>query len=223
LPHRLGIVTIGQSPRDDLAALFGSFAPTGTEVILTGALDGLSDAEIDAIPPRDGDDTLYTRLRGNRDVKISKAAVIARSPAAFARLRERGCDVLAYACTGEFPPMQGDQGVVFPSRILNGIAASLLGRGRLGLLVPYAEQSRKLAGKWARPGLEIVAEALVPSAGADEMAAAAARLAATKPDLIALDCMSYTTETKAVVQKGTGVPTLLAITTTGRVLGELLA
>ena len=34
---------------------------------------------------RDGADTLYTRLRGGRDVKISKKAVIARSPAAIAR------------------------------------------------------------------------------------------------------------------------------------------
>ena len=28
--------------------------------------DGLSDAEVDALPPRDGADTLYTRLRGGR-------------------------------------------------------------------------------------------------------------------------------------------------------------
>ena len=130
----LGIVTIGQSPRDDIADLFAQQAPTGTKVVLRGALDGLSDAEVDKLQPKDGADTLYTRLRGGRDVKLSKLAVIERSPQALQKLRDDGCDVLVYACTGEFPAMPGDENVLFPSRVLNGLATGLLPRGRLGLL-----------------------------------------------------------------------------------------
>ncbi len=218
----LGIATIGQAPRDDIASLFAQHAPRGTKVILRGALDGLSDAEVDALKPEYGGDTLYTRLRGGRDVKISKKAVIARSPGVLEKLRADGCDVLVYACTGEFPPMPGDERVLFPSRILNGLATGLLPRGRLGLLIPLAEQAEKLGAKWARPGLEIVAEALAPSAGAAEAAAAARRLAAHKPDLVAMDCMSYTPATKEWVKPALGVPALLAITATGRVLREML-
>ncbi len=218
----LGIITIGQAPRDDIAALFASHAPAGTRVVLCGALDGLSDAEVDGLTPESGADTLYTRLRGGRDVKISKKAVIARSPQTLAKLRDGGCDVLVYACTGEFPPMPGDEGVLFPSRVLNGLATGLLPQGRLGLLVPLAEQIGKLSSKWARPGLEIVAEPLAPSAGADEAGQAARRLAAHKPDLVAMDCMSYTPATKEWVKGPLGVPALLAITATGRVLREML-
>src|SRR5579862_1817809 len=99
MPRTLGVITIGQAPRDDIAALFTQHAPPGTRVVLRGALDGLSDAEVDAVKPVDGGDTLYTRLRGGRDVKISKKAVIARSPATFRKLRDDdGCDVLVYAC-----------------------------------------------------------------------------------------------------------------------------
>jgi protein AroM len=222
MTRTLGIATIGQAPRDDIAALFAEHAPEGTKVILRGALDGLSDAEVDALKPEYDGDTLYTRLRGGRDVKISKKAVIARSPQVLARLRDDGCDVLVYACTGEFPPMPGDEGVLFPSRILNGLATGLLPRGRLGLLIPLAEQAEKLGSKWARPGLEVVAEALAPSAGAAEAAAAARRLAAHKPDLVAMDCMSYTPVTKEWIKPALGVPALLAITATGRVLREML-
>ena len=222
MPCTLGIITIGQAPRDDIASLFAMYAPTGTKVVLRGALDGLSDAEVDTLKPESGADTLYTRLRGGRDVKISKKAVIARSPAAFARLRDDGCDVLVYACTGEFPPMPGDENVLFPSRVLSGLATGLLPHGRLGLLIPLAEQGEKLVSKWARPGLEVVAEALAPSAGAAESAAAARRLAAHKPDLVAMDCMSYTPVTKEWVKPALGVPALLAITATGRVLREML-
>lgn len=222
MPRTLGIVTIGQAPRDDIAALFAAHAPAGTSVVLRGALDGLSDDDVDRLRPENGGDTLYTRLRGGRDVKISKKAVIARSPAALDKLRADGCDVLVYACTGAFPPMPGDENVLFPSRVLNGLATGLLPRGRLGLLIPLAEQGEKLAAKWARPGLEVVAEALAPSAGEGEAAAAAERLAACKPDLVAMDCMSYTPTTKEWVKGPLGVPALLAITATGRVLREML-
>src|SRR4029450_10911515 len=107
-------------------------------------------------------------------------AVITRSPAALDRLRADGCDVLVYACTGEFPPMPGDENVLFPSRVLNGLATGLLPRGRLGLLIPLAEQGEKLASKWARPGLEVVAEALGPSGGQGAAGAAGERPAREK-------------------------------------------
>lgn len=218
----LGVITVGQAPRDDISSLFAQHAPPGTKVILRGALDGLSDAEVDALVPESGSDTLYTRLRGGRDVKISKKAVIARSPEALSRLRDDGCDVLVYACTGDFPPMPGDESVLFPSRVLSGLASGLLQEGRLGLLIPLAEQGEKLASKWSRLGVEVVVESLAPSAGEQEADAAARRLAAKKPDLVAMDCMSYSPVTKAWVKPGLGVPTLLAITATGRVLRELL-
>jgi len=222
MSRTLGILTVGQAPRDDIAGLFAAHAPAGTQLILRGALDGLSDAEVDRLLPESGPDTLYTRLRGGRDVKLSKKAVIERSPQALEKLRDDGCDVLVYACTGDFPAMPGDEGVLFPSRVLNGLATGLLPRGRLGLLVPLAEQIGKLSSKWARPGLEVVAEALAPSAGAAEARQAADRLAARKPDLVAMDCMSYTPVTKGWVKEPLGVPTLLAISATGRVLREML-
>ena len=222
MSRTLGIITVGQAPRDDIAALFAAHAPAGTKVILRGALDGLSDAEVGELQPESGADTLYTRLRGGRDVKLSKKAVIERSPQTLVKLREDGCDVLVYACTGDFPPMPGDEGMLFPSRVLNGLATGLLPQGRLGLLVPLAEQIGKLSSKWARPGLEVVAEALAPSAGAAEADGAARRLAAKKPDLVAMDCMSYTPATKEWVKGPLGVPALLAISATGRVLREML-
>jgi protein AroM len=180
-------------------------------------------AEVDALEPRNGADTLYTRLRGERDAIISKAAVIERAPATLDRLRRDGADALLFACTGAFPPMEGDAGVVFPSRILAGLSAGLLPRGRLGLLVPAPEQIEKLSQKWRRDGVEIVAEALIPSAGEAEAETAAMRLAEHRPGLVAMDCMSYTPAAKAAVRRAVRVPTLLAVTATAAVLRELLS
>jgi protein AroM len=222
MTRTLGIAVIGQAPRDDIAALFAAQAPAGTKVILRGCLDGMSDEEVAAIAPKDGGDTLYTRLPGNRDVKISKKAVVERAPATLAKLRDDGADALVFNCTGAFPKMPGDAGVLFPSRVLAGLTAGLLPSGRLGLLVPLAEQAKKLTEKWQRPGVEVVVEAVAPSASEAEVEAAAARLKAQAPDLIAMDCMSYTPATKDIVKRVADVPTLLGVTATARVLRELL-
>ena len=218
----LGVATIGQAPREDIRALFAAEVPAGTRVVLRGCLDGLSEPEIAARAPIDGNDTLYTRLKGERDIKVSKQAVAARAGETIAALRRDGATVIVFACTGEFPPFPGDAGVVFPSRVLSGIAGALLMQGRLGILIPLPEQARKLTAKWARSGLEVFAEPLIPSAPEVEIAAAAERLAAHRPDLVAMDCMGYAPATKTIVKQVCRMPTLLAITAAGRVVREML-
>jgi protein AroM len=218
----LGVATIGQAPRDDIRTMFTAAAPASTRVVLHGCLDGLSEAEVAARAPIDGDDTLYTRLKGERDIKVSKQAVAARASDTIAALRRDGATVIVFACTGEFRPFPGDSGVVFPSRVLSALAGALLPAGRLGILIPLPEQAPKLTAKWARPGLEVFAEPLIPSAPEHEIAAAAELLAARRPDLVAMDCMGYTPATKAIVKRVCRVPTLLAITAAGHIVREML-
>lgn len=218
----IGIAVIGKAPRPEIEALFASALPPDGRVVLVGCLDGFSDAQIEQLAPKDADDTLYTRLPDNRDAIISKTAVIAHAPAALARLRAAGASALVFACTGHFPSLPGAQGVLFPSRLLAGLLSGLLPEGRLGILVPLAEQAPKLKEKWARPGVSVVAEALRPSAGNDEVHRAAERLATHRPDVVAMDCMSYSPAAKRIVASIVGVPTLLANAATCHVLRAIL-
>ena len=222
MPRTLGIAVIGQAPRPEIAALYAAAFPPHTRIVLRGCFDGLSDAEIDARAPQAAADALYTPLPGGREVKISKRAVAERAPATIAALRRDGADAIVFNCTGEFPPMTGDAGVVFPSRVLGGLAAALLPRGRLGLMIPIPEQAEILSEQRSRPGVEVVVEVLRPSADDAAAAEAARRLAIRKPDLVAMDCMSYTPDTKAIVHHSITVPILLAVTATASVLRELL-
>ena len=222
MARTLGIAVIGQAPRPEIAALYAAAVPPETRIVLRGCFDGLSDAEIDARAPASAADALYTPLPSGREVKISKRAVAERAPATLAALRRDGADALVFNCTGEFPPMAGDAGVLFPSRVLNGLAGALLPRGRLGLLIPIPEQTEVLSEQRSRPGIEVVVEVLRPSADGRATAEAAERLATRKPDLVAMDCMSYTPATKAIVHRAIAAPILLAVTATSRVLRELL-
>jgi protein AroM len=223
MPARtLGIAVIGQAPRPEIVTLYAAAVPPGTRIVLRGCFDGLSETEIDARAPLSAADALYTPLPSGREVNISKHAVAERAPATLAALRRDGADAIVFNCTGEFPPMAGDAGVLFPSRVLNGLAAALLPRGRLGLMIPIPEQAQTLSEQRGRPGVEVVVEVLKPSSDSAAAADAAERLAAKKPDLVAMDCMSYTPATKAIVHRAISAPILLAVTATSRILRELL-
>ena len=222
MPRTLGIAVIGQAPRPEIAALYAAALPPDMRIVLRGCFDGLSDAEIDARAPQSAADALYTPLPGGREVTISKRAVAERAPETLAALRRDGADAIVFNCTGEFPLMAGDAGVLFPSRVLNGLAGALLPRGRLGLMIPIPEQAQILSEQRSRPGVEVVVEVLRPSAGEAVAAEAARRLAAKRPDLVAMDCMSYTPATKDIVHRSISSPILLAVTATSRVLRELL-
>jgi len=65
-------------------------------------------------------------------------------------------------------------------------------------------------------------EVLRPTADSPAVAEAAQRLAARDPDLVAMDCMSYTPATKEIAHRWIKAPILLALTATSRVLRELL-
>ena len=56
--RRIGVVVVGQSPRPSMQAEISAVLSPGIAIELRGALDGMSRAEIDAIPPVDGADVV---------------------------------------------------------------------------------------------------------------------------------------------------------------------
>ena len=63
--------------------------------------------------------------------------------------------------------------------------------------------------------------ALSPNAGEAEIRAAAESLRPHRPELLVLDCISYTRETKRIVREVLGVPAILAVSSAVRTALEL--
>lgn len=213
----LRVITIGQSPRPDLEAEIAAAVP-GLRVVLEGALDGLGRAELAACAPRDGADALFTRLPDGEGIAVSKAVVTER-------LRQRlGAPrgPVLLACTGRFDGLPARADLVQPSAVLNALAAALLPQGRLGLVVPFAEQIPALAAARARPGLEVSAVALRPASDDAARRAAARELARFAPDLVLLDCISYNRAERAAFAAALACPVLLAIAVAARAAACLL-
>lgn len=222
IPKRLGMVVIGQSPRTDIAAQMQALVGADVAITLRGALDGMTRHEVAAIRPTDGDDTLFTRMPDGEGVTISKHVVEARAKTAIGQMRGEGFTVTMLCCTGEFPALDGEGLVVLPSAVLSGVVNALLPRGRLGLLLPLVEQTEQLAAKWRRPGIEVFAVPLIPTADDRTIDAAAARLADAAPDLVVMDCMSYTQAMKDRVRLAVDAPIVLSLTAVARIIREML-
>jgi len=220
---RLGVVVIGQSPRPSVAAEIAAVVPPDIAIELRGALDGMSRAEIDAIAPRDGTDALFTLLPNGDAVTISKKAIELRASLQLAQLKHEGVGVTMLACTGKFPNLSKVGLLILPSVVLHRIVDAVLPRGRIGVFSPLAEQTALIDRKWRREGIEVVGVTLRP--GSDDVAVdrAAGAMAEKHPDLVVMDCMSYSSANKARVRQSYSGPVILAIATAARVVAELVS
>lgn len=221
--RRMGVVVIGQSPRPSVQAEIAAVLSPGVTIELRGALDGMSRDEIAAIPPLDGADALFTLLPNGDNVRISKRAVEGRANAQFARLRQDGIDVAMLACTGKFPNLAPEGLVILPSAVLHRMVEAVLPKGRLGIFSPLPEQTALIASKWQRDGVEVAGVTLQPGCGDVTVDAAAQEMASKQPDLVVLDCMSYTSANKARVRRHYAGPVILSIAAAARVVEELVS
>jgi protein AroM len=219
---RVGVVVIGQSPRPDIEAELRLVLGPTPAIELVGALDGLSRAEIDRLTPDGSDDTLFTKLPSGDGVVISKQAVARGAQAALDRFAAQGIDVTLMCCTGAFKGLAARGPVVFPSAVLTSLAAALLPHGRLGVFTPLPAQTEQTRRKWADRPWQVEIEPLLPIHRPAELTAAAERMAARRPDLVIMDCMSYTTEMKRSVRAITGARALLGLSCAARAVQELL-
>jgi protein AroM len=99
----------------------------------------------------------------------------------------------------------------------------VLPKGRLGVFSPLSEQTALIDKKWQREGVEVVGVTLRPGSSDAAVDEAARTMAAKQPDLVVMDCMSYTSVNKARVRQHYSGPVVLAIAAAARVLEELVS
>lgn len=220
---KIGAVTIGQSPRDDIIPEIRVILGPGIEVIETGALDGLSLEEVKDFYPMLTDFTLVTRMIDGTEVKVAKKYIIPRLNNCISGLEIKGAEILMLLCTGEFPGIESGPILLQPDRLLRNIVRGILEKGRLGVIVPSSDQIPTVEKKWGRSNLYVVSKAVSPYTGTEkEIIDTADKLKNFNVDLILLDCIGFNRETKAIFRKVTKKPVLLPRTILGRIAREII-
>lgn len=191
----VALVTIGQSPRDDMAAPILACLPADASIRQYGLLDGLSADQIaERFDPALGGMPLVTLLADGREVLISSKAAEHALRDLLERLDDSATDVVVMLCTGVFEGIACHRArLVQPDQLVPEKVAGHAGTRRVGIIVPTAAQLDDDAAKWGLLASTPLLAAASPYArdSMDEIRAAARKLRAQGAELIVLDCMGY--------------------------------
>ena len=217
----VGAITIGQTPRADIAGEMQTLLGAGTRIVQAGALDGLTRAEIDALAPAPGDDdALIARLREGGEVLLAKGLLVPRLQACLDRLHGEA-DAFAILCAGAFPAFTSARPVLLPERCLAAIVDATFDGGRLGVIVPIKQQQASSAARWSRVDPGVVVTVASPYDDSSRLIAAAEELRRAGVSLVVMECQGFTGAMKQVVRDVTGAPALLPTSVLARFLAEL--
>jgi len=215
---KVGLITIGQSPRTDVVAEIRKYLEDA-EIIECGALDGMSLEEIKELSPDPGEYILVTRIRSGTQVMLGREKLKEKVQGCIDKVSE-SADIIVFMCTGEFPGLRSTKIIIDPSALL-GHVVKALNIQKLGVIIPSHDQRSEVRNKWIDIVNTVLVEAASPYAdNYNELMKAASRL--KDCDLIVLDCMGYRLKAKKIVEEITGKPVILARTLVGRIIGELV-
>jgi protein AroM len=219
---KIGLVTIGQAPRDDVVPEMRELLGPHVEVLEAGALDGLTPEAIRRLRPARGDYVLVTRLHDGSEVVVAKRHILPRVQQCVGELEDRGVKVIGLLCTGVFPNISSRKPLVKPEQLLRNLVRGIVCPGLMGVLTPVSAQIPQTRQKWQDMGVEVEVEAASPYGAPGELERAGRRLRDAGVALVAMDCMGYSEMMKTRIKALTGVPVLLAHSLMARVMQELL-
>jgi protein AroM len=216
----IGAVTIGQTPRDDIVPHLEATLGERYEILQVGAMDGLSEEEIQAQSETSSGALLVTRLRGGAEIRIKEGFVSPRLRECVQTLQDHA-DLILFLCTGDFPDMASSRPILFPGPLLRSVVSSL-SVDRVGILTPAAEQIEPQRERWGSLGRSVTLDHASPYGSLKDLEAAAERLGSAGVDVVAMDCIGYTREMKRVVGAKVGRPVITASSLLARIAVEVL-
>jgi protein AroM len=216
----LGVASVGQTPRPDLEAEFRRHGG-GADVVVVGALDGLTRDEVAAIAARSSEYPLQTRLADGTVVEIAKDELEPLLARAAEKLVEVGAGVVVLACAGDLRPLECAVPLVVPGRILPALVETISRTRRIGVVTPNGGQREAARRKWEGDGFDVRVASASPFAE-DELREAAAELSDESLELVVLDCMGHDHAYRARFAELCGRPVLAAQSLVARVAAELV-
>ena len=126
-------------------------------------------------------------------------------------------------CAGSFPDVfQSKVPLVYPAKILNGLAKALSKNSNIIVITPDEQQIQQAYDQWDPIVKKVTPIPANPYGDIEEVYNAARKAKDIEADLIVMDCIGFTREAKNIVASISKKPVLLCRTTMARVVTELL-
>jgi protein AroM len=220
---KVGIITIGQSPRTDVVPEMAAFFGEGVEVLERGALDGLTLEQVREYAPEAGMIHLCTCMRDGSEVVVAKEKLLPRIQEAIDDLNREEVALILLLCVGEFPQFRSTCLVVEPQKIVDHCVEGLIGTShRLGIVIPIAEQEDWVLETFSKMAASITVTVASPYAGQNDLLTAAETLKKAACDLIVMYCMGFNRQSTRPIREITAKPVIVSSAIVARTVAELL-
>lgn len=209
MQKKIGLITIGQSPREDIIADMKKILGSGVRIIECGALDGLTREEIMGLKPASREYPLITRLKDKSSVIVSKQKIIPLIQKQIAILEKQNVDQICLLCTENFRGLKSLKPLLLPAKILLSTVSAMRPGGKILILVPLSAQKLKALKKWSKTGLKFLCEVLSPAYTMDKFIKMRDRIKRLNVDLIVADCFGYDKKLHARLRLITNTPVII--------------
>ncbi len=205
---KVGLLTIGQSPREDVVPEMKPFFLPDIEILEKGLLDNLSSEEIRGLKPKTGETPLVTRLRKGGSVQLSEKKISSLLPEAIDSMKTKmKVKVVGVLCTNDFQKTEFPPWVIFPFNSLKFLITRIINVKCLGVVAPLEGQIDAAKKKWKKD--KVIVEVKSPYARGNSWKEIAQTFSQKKVEVVILDCIGYKIKHKRALQKLLSVPVLL--------------
>lgn len=220
---KLGTITIGQAPRTDITPILEANL-SNTEIVQIGVLDGLSKEYIETkLYPMENDYVLTSRLVTGESVIMSREKIKPILQEKIHHLEDMGITQLLLLCTGVFPGLTTRKShLIEPDHIIPPTIAALIGKRKLGVIVPLENQVKTSYKKYSPFGLDPVFQVASPYEMNPTNFEKATQNLKKEVDVILLDCMGYTEEMRGIVEKESDIPVVLSNAIMTKLVSEII-
>lgn len=219
----IGLITIGQAPRSDVAPILEKYLEGKTGLVQSGVLDGFTAEEVrEQFSPGPGEYVLTTRMKDGTAAVISRERIQSVLQGKLDAMEAAGIRTILLACTGVFPGLHTSSAhLIEPDRIIPPVVRAMLDGRRLGLIGPLPEQEAAMNEKFASGARRIPFAAASPYTGTEADFRAAAERLRDQADVIVLDCMGYVEQHREWAASA-GVPAVLSNALMGKLIAEMV-
>ncbi|UCE20726.1 MAG: AroM family protein [Candidatus Aminicenantes bacterium] len=219
-PVKVGLFTIGQSPRLDVVPEIAPLLLPNIEIVEEGLLDGIPQEEIDLLKPEFGEKLLITRLKDGSQVQLSEKKISSMIHEVIDRMRtKKDVRAVGVLCTHDFHESRFSFPVIFPHHVLNSEITQTLQINHLGVVIPLEDQVRMASGKWDIDKATV--EVKSPYAEGIEWEEIAHRFIQENVEAVILDCIGYTEQDKEDLQNFLSSPILLPRAVLAQAINQL--
>ncbi|MGG2025877.1 AroM family protein [Gottfriedia sp. S16(2024)] len=221
---KLGMITIGQAPRQDVAPVIEKYIDGRSELVQVGVLDGLKKEYIEEhLSPEIGDYVLTTRLENGDSVIMSREKIQPILQQKINQLEKMAIKQILLLCTGVFPGIHTTSSyLIEPDKIIPPVVKSIVGQRRFGVILPLAEQEESLRSKFSSFGMNPYFAVASPFKNDLKNYENAGNELKDKVDIILLDCMAYSEQSRELVSKLTDLPVIVSNVMMGKLISEMI-